>query len=363
MKLRAPDVRTAMITLLAPISWGTTYVTITELLPQERPFLVASLRVVPAGIVLVSISALTTHWWPTGKQWTHTALLALFNFGVFFPLLVTAIYRLPGGVAAAIGGIQPLLVATISVLFGVSRPRQRDLIIGTLAALGVALVVLGPNASIDPIGVTAAIGANISFSVGVVLTKKLPTPNDRIGSTGWQLLLSATVLVPLAALTEGRPSALTGSNLIGFAYLSLLATGVAFVLWFNGIRRLPTQAPPLLGLAAPITGAALGWAILNEDLTAIQITGFVITISAITYGATLGTARPPTVDVFTTTTPTHSRPVHQPQDPTDRKPYPTKQETYVGSGRDQCSQRPNTARQCHPVTSDHGATLPAIPRR
>ena len=290
MKAQGLDVRVAVTTLLAPISWGTTYVTITELLPQDRPFLVAALRVVPAGIVLASISALTKHWRPTGRQWTHTALLALCNFGVFFPLLITAIYRLPGGVAASVGGIQPLLVATISVLFGVSRPRKRDLFIGTVAALGVALVVLRPNASIDPIGVAAAIGANISFSIGVVLTKKLPTPDDRIGFTGWQLLLSATVLVPLAALTEGRPPAFTGSNLIGFTYLSLLATGVAFVLWFNGIRRLPTQAPPLLGLAAPITGAALGWAILNEDLSATQIMGFIMTISAISYGATLGTA-------------------------------------------------------------------------
>jgi probable blue pigment (indigoidine) exporter len=182
---------------------------------------------------------------------------------------------------------------TIAGILGVSPPHRRDLVIGTLAALGVALVVIGPNAAIDPIGVAAAIGANISFSIGVVLTKKFPAPENRVGSTGWQLLLGAVILVPLAALIEGPPPALTSTSLVGFAYLSLVATGVAFLLWFNGIRRLPTQAPPLLGLAAPITGAVLGWVILNEDLSPIQVTGFVITTLAITYGATLGTVRAP----------------------------------------------------------------------
>src|SRR6185295_13801088 len=59
-----------------------------------------------------------------------------------------------------------------------------------------------------------------------------------------------------------------------------------FIVWFNGVRRLPPVAPPLLGLAAPITGAALGWAILGQSLSPLQLTGFAITISAIAYGAT-----------------------------------------------------------------------------
>ena len=47
------------------------------------------------------------------------------------------------------------------------------------------------------------------------------------------------------------PTAADRGDVAGFAYLSLVGTALAFVLWFNGIRRLPTSAPPLLGLAAP----------------------------------------------------------------------------------------------------------------
>jgi probable blue pigment (indigoidine) exporter len=91
--------------------------------------------------------------------------------------------------------------------------------------------------------------------------------------------------------SRAPPPALTGRNVAGFAYLGLVGTALAFVLWFNGIRRLPAAAPPLLVLAAPITGAALGWAVLGQSLSALQLSGLVVTLTAIAYGATLGATR------------------------------------------------------------------------
>ncbi len=279
-------------TLLAPIAWGTSYVTITELLPDGRPLLVATVRVVPAGLVLLIVGALASPWRPRGAGWWRTATLAVFNFGIFFPLLVAAVYRLPGGVAAAVGGLQPLLVGAVSWLINGHRPRVLDLAIGGVAALGVGLVVIRPGADLDAVGVLAAIGANVSFAVGVVLTKRFPTPSNRIGATGWQLLIGGVILLPLTAIVEGMPPSLTGRNVAGFAYLSLVGTALAFVLWFNGIRRLPTAAPPLLGLAAPVTGAVLGWAMLGQSLSPLQLTGFVVTLTAIAYGITLRAPAP-----------------------------------------------------------------------
>jgi probable blue pigment (indigoidine) exporter len=281
MKLRAGS------TVLAPIAWGTTYVTITELLPDGRPLLVATMRVLPAGLVLLVAGAFASRWRPRGAEWWRTGTLALFNFGIFFPLLVVAVYRLPGGVAAAAGGLQPLLVAALSWPVTRRRPRALDLAVGCVAALGVGMVVIRPSAGLDPIGLLAAAGANVSFAAGVVLTKRFPAPSNRLAATGWQLLLGGLILVPLTALVEGAPPSLTGRDVAGFAYLSLVGTALAFVLWFDGIRRLPAAAPPLLGLAAPVTGAVLGWVVLGQDLSPLQLTGFVVTLAAIAYGATL----------------------------------------------------------------------------
>jgi probable blue pigment (indigoidine) exporter len=283
----------AAITLLAPISWGTTYVTVTELLPDGRPLLVAAMRVVPSGLVLLLAGALVSRWRPRGDEWWRIGTLAVFNFGLFFPLLVVAVYRLPGGVAAAAGGLQPLFVAALSWLLAGRRPRVSELAVGAVAALGVGLVVIHPGADLDVVGVLAAVAANLSFAIGVVLTKRFPAPPNRLAATGWQLLMGGAVLVPLAAIVEGAPPSLTGRNVMGFAYLSLIGTALAFVLWFNGIRRLPAAAPPLLGLAAPITGAVLGWVMLGQSLSPVQLTGFVITVAAIVYGTSVRELAPP----------------------------------------------------------------------
>ena len=94
--------RSAVATVLAPIAWGTTYLAVTQLLPAGRPLLVAALRVLPAGLLLVAAGRLSSRWRPRGREWRPTAVLAACNFAVFFPLLVVAVYRLPGGVAAAV---------------------------------------------------------------------------------------------------------------------------------------------------------------------------------------------------------------------------------------------------------------------
>jgi probable blue pigment (indigoidine) exporter len=273
--------------VLAPISWGTTYVTVTELLPAGRPLLVAAGRVVPAGAILALYGWRRSRWRPRGAELRSTCILALFNFGIFFPLLIVAVYRLPGGVAAAVGGVQPLLVAMLTWILSRRAPRLVDVLAGVAAAAGVGLVVVRPGAGIDPVGVSAAVGANVSFSLGVVLTKRFPPPTHRLAATGWQLLASGAILVPLAVVAEGSPPPLSASSVAGFAYLSLAATGAAFALWFHGIAHLPTAAPPLLGLAAPLTGAAAGWLLLDEALSTSQLLGFAITVTAIAYGASL----------------------------------------------------------------------------
>jgi probable blue pigment (indigoidine) exporter len=277
--------RTALLTVLAPISWGTTYVTITEFAPDGRPLLVAAARVLPASAVLLLVGSIRQPARPHGRDWWRTAALAVCNFGAFFPLLIVAVYRLPGGVAAAAGGLQPLLVAGLSVPLAHRRPTPTELAVGAIAAAGVAMVVVRPGADIDTLGVLAAVAANVSFAAGVVLTKRWPSSSTGLAATGWQLLLGGALLLPLAIAVEGPPPVLTVTNVAAFTYLTLVATALAFVVWFSGIERLPAAAPPLLGLAAPVTGAVLGWLVLGQSLSPLQLVGFAITLATIAYAA------------------------------------------------------------------------------
>ncbi|WP_180979640.1 EamA family transporter, partial [Janthinobacterium sp. AD80] len=95
-----------LLTALAPLIWGSTYIVTSELLPPDRPFTAALIRVLPAGLLLL----LLMRRLPARRDWCRVLILSALNIGVFQALLFVAAYRLPGGLAAVVGAIQPLLV-------------------------------------------------------------------------------------------------------------------------------------------------------------------------------------------------------------------------------------------------------------
>ncbi len=98
------------VTALAPAAWGLTYLATTEFLPPGRPLLAGAARALPAGLILVAIARRR----PQGVWWLKAAVLGVLNIGAFFALLFAAAYRLPGGVAATLGAVQPLVAACLA---------------------------------------------------------------------------------------------------------------------------------------------------------------------------------------------------------------------------------------------------------
>ncbi len=264
------------LTALAPAVWGTTYLATTELLPPDRPLLAAVLRALPAGLLLVAL----TRRRPAGDWWWRAGVLGVLNIGAFFALLFVAAYRLPGGVAATVGAVQPLLVAALSAgLLG--RPlRLRTVVAGAVGVAGVALLVLRADARLDAPGVAAALGGAAVMATGVVLAQRWRSPESPLATTGWQLVAGGLVLVPLAAL-EGPLPQLTAVNLAGYAYLSLVGTALAYVLWFRGLRTLPATAVTFLGLLSPLVATAAGWLVLGQALAPWQMLGAVAVLGAL----------------------------------------------------------------------------------
>lgn len=267
-----------LATALAPMLWGTTYLTTTVLLPEGRPLLAAALRALPAGVLLL----LVCRQLPRGDWWWKSWVLGLLNIGAFFALLFIAAYRLPGGVAATIGGIQPLLVALMAS--GVLRERLTPRIIaaGIAGVFGVGLITLQAQTRLDSIGVLAAVGGTLSMASGIVLSKKWGQPAAPLTTTAWQLITGGLTLVGAMLAFEGLPvTPLTSSNVVGYTYLSLLGTAFAYVLWFRGIARLPASTTAFLGLLSPVVAILLGWVMANEVFTPAQLLGIFVVLGSI----------------------------------------------------------------------------------
>jgi len=272
------DTRLLLQTAAAPASWGTTYVVMTELLPTDRPLLAALGRALPAGVLL----AVLFRGLPTGSWWWRAPLLGTLNVGGFFALLMVAADRLPGGVAATLGAVGPLLVALLAWPLLGTRPVRRVVAAGVAAVAGVALLVLTPAAALDPVGIAAGLGATVSTALGIVLTRRFgPPPAPLLVATGWQLMAASALLLPLALAVEGTPPTPDGSALIGFGWLALVGTALAYALWFRGLAALPTTRVAFLVLLSPVVAATLGWAALGQSLSPLQLAGMAVALGSI----------------------------------------------------------------------------------
>ncbi|MEG1456291.1 MAG: DMT family transporter, partial [Comamonas sp.] len=133
--------RDVLLTALAPAIWGSTYIVASEILPPDRPFTAALIRALPAGLLLL----LFTRVLPARRDWARLLVLSALNIGVFQALLFVAAYRLPGGLAAVLGAVQPLLVMLLA--WGVDRraPAQLTLWAALAGVAGLAVLLLSPQ--------------------------------------------------------------------------------------------------------------------------------------------------------------------------------------------------------------------------
>ncbi|PRB89145.1 EamA family transporter, partial [Arthrobacter sp. MYb23] len=266
--------RDLFITALAPMVWGSTYLVTTEFLPADRPLLAATVRALPAGIVLM----LVTRTWPRGSWWFKAAALGALNIGLFFFLLFFTAYQLPGGLAALVMSIQPLFVLFLGVLLLGERIRLMHVVACAVGAAGVGLLVLRSDASLTFVGVLAGMAGALSMAAGIVLTKRWGRPDGvgLLGFTGLQLAMGGVMLLPVTLVVEGLPGAVTLPNMAGFAYLSVIGALIAYAVWFRGIQRMPTMVVSFLGFLSPLVATVLGFVFLGESLSGWQLVGAVL---------------------------------------------------------------------------------------
>lgn len=266
-----------LLTAIAPTLWGTTYIITTELLPVDRPFIAACVRLLPAGLILVLIS----RHLPQRHEWLHIIILSILNFAIFHVLLFVAAYRLPGGLAAVVGAIQPLMMMFLVWFVDNRKPARLALIASIIGVFGMAALLLSPNSTWDLIGVIAATVGAMLMTSGVFLARRWRTDMPLLAFTGWQLLIAGILLAPLAWLIDPPLLTLSTKNLLGYGYLSLFGTTLAYVLWFNGIAKLSPVAVSSLGLLSPIAAVIIGWIILDQSITGIALLGLIAVLGSV----------------------------------------------------------------------------------
>lgn len=277
------------MTAIAPVAWGSTYFVTREYLPADHPLYGAAIRALPAGLLLLAVSRRLPH----GSWWWKSLVLGSLNMSAFFALVYLAAQLLPTSVAAVIMSTGPVAMMTIAWAVLSERPGVLPAVGAALGVAGVCAMVLTGDEALDLRGVLASVAAMTISSAGYVLAKKWTNEVPVLASTSWQLIAGGLILLPVAAAVEGTPPHLDAAAALAFGFVSVVATALAFVAWFTGLRHLTAGTVGLIGLLNPVTGVLLGTLLAAELLTSWQLLGLVLVLTGIALGQWPGPRRPP----------------------------------------------------------------------
>jgi probable blue pigment (indigoidine) exporter len=264
------------VAAIAPVAWGSTYFVTHEFLP-DAPLWGAAIRALPAGLLLTALVRRV----PGGSWWWKTPLLGTLNVGAFFVLVYVAAQRLPTSIASTVTAVSPVVIALVAWLIVRERPSAPRLGGAALGIVGVALMVLSGRTPVDGLGITVSVAAMVMSSFGFLLGKRW---NDEVGllaSTAWQLTAGGLILLPIAALAQGAPPQVGARGVAAYAFLTLVATALAYLTWFAALSRLRADVVGLIGLLNPVSGVVLGVLFAGDTLGVRQLVGLVLVLVGI----------------------------------------------------------------------------------
>jgi drug/metabolite transporter (DMT)-like permease len=291
-----------LIPVLFVLLWSTGFIGARYAMPWSEPFTFLAVRFGLAMAILAGIAAILAPAAAKAKTTRTKRREAASSFatglllhGVYLGGMFWAVREgLGAGLAALIGGLQPLISAVLAgALLGEEvRPRQW---LGLATGLaGVVMVILPKlGAGLDAVTLPMLLAALIAvggLSTGTILQKKIGGSADLVTGTAWQYVGAALLMVAAACALETRTVVLSGELVFATAWLVLvLSIGAVFLLMIM-IREGAMAKVASLFYLVPAVTAVLAWFLFGESLTPVQVAGMAVA----TFGVALATSQEPT---------------------------------------------------------------------
>ena len=277
--------------LCVPVLWGGTFIAGRIVSGQLPPATAGFLRYVLACVALLVVLHFSEGLRALGqlskRQMLGTVALGATGILAYNLLFFHALALLPAGRTSLIVALNPvvtLLLAT--VLLGDRMSRLRWLGIA-LALVGVWIVVTRGElvqllASVG-LGELSMFGAVCAWAVYTLLGRKLLQGLSPVVVTLWASLWGMLFLGLVAApeVAQLQAAAFTPQVAASLLYLGVFGTAVAFVWYYEGIRKLGTARTVVFNNLVPVFGVLLGWLILGEPLSLSLLVGGSLAIAGV----------------------------------------------------------------------------------
>lgn len=269
---------------LLGLFWGLNWPVVKIMLTGLPPFYMRGLAFAAAAAILIAVVLWQrTPWLPPRTEWLPIAASGLLNVVGFNVCTAFAQLHTTASRAAVLTFTMPLMAVLLAWLILGERISRRGAWALALGSLGIvmlawpALAQAGQAGSVW--GLVFPLLAAFFWALGTSVSKRWVVQGDPARSLAWQLLLGAVVCLLGAQLAgEVLPQRLTPTVTLAFTFHVLLATALAYLLWFKLLARSGAGVAATTTLLVPLVGVLGAMALVGERPSLLDWTGFALVI-------------------------------------------------------------------------------------
>ncbi len=268
--------------------WAVNFSVIKLALAQLPPLAFNALRFPVASLAMyVLLRASGPIPVPRGADAWRVLGLGLLGNTVYQLFFITGMEHAHAGIASLLLSGTPVMTALLSSALGHERvgPRMWGAVAATFG--GMALVVLGGRGAAaggTPLWANLVmLCASASWAVYTVGSHGLITRYGPAAFTAWTLWwgTAGIVLTGLPQLLGVALSGLSARTWLGVAYSGALSIGVAYFLWYYGVRHLGNTRTAVFNNLVPVVALAVAWLWLAEVPTTLQLAGAAVIVAGV----------------------------------------------------------------------------------
>lgn len=189
----------------------------------------------------------------------------------------------------------PAMVTVAAIVLGRERANRRTAAALLLASAGLTLVLTGAGAgALDPLGTALGIAAAVIYSTYILTSESIAGRVSPIVLSALVCTGAATTLTVVGA--AGGDMHLGSVSVAGFGWLAgiaVVSTVGAVSLFFAGLKRVGPTTASILSTAEPVTTVLLAFLVFGESLSAVQLGGGALVLTAVLVLSVTGGGREP----------------------------------------------------------------------
>jgi drug/metabolite transporter (DMT)-like permease len=282
------------------VLWGGSFFFNGVALKELPPLTLVFLRVALAALILLPVLRAYRIGFPRGfSGWQPFFGVALLNNVLPFSLIVTGQTYIPSGLASILNATTPVFTVLVMAASGDEKLLMRR-VAGVLAGLIGVIILHGQDlgfANSQGIGILLCLAAAFSYGLSALYARRKLSNSPPLATATFQLLASSLMMAIVAATVE-RPWQLPmpgATTWLAMAGLAALSTALAYIVFFQILRRSGSSNVMLVTLLIPVTALLLGYLVLGESISTREIVGAIVIGSALLLidGRVLALARRP----------------------------------------------------------------------